>query len=229
MSLFESDCEYQLRLIGSSFPTEASQGRLLSWIHRLVTFLGLRTLWQKNFYGLKMQVTQWHRQGQSAEALNAIVEWLNDQHFGKQNAKKWWTLMRMAVSLVQDLPQSHHNAHYEKIKELLKISKTAPQPWQGYDVAYGFAMLSLWALRQGKTQSAIDKIHIAIHADPSWGVPEYLLGCYGLLLEGIDPVEHFVRAIDKDPRYFQQFIQDPLVEQFPEVIKTVKETLSKKK
>ena len=216
----EEDCKYQQRLIGSAFPTE-SKPLLVSFFSKIMKWMGLGKWWQKSFYGLKMQVSLWHRQGEPLKALHAIFDWLTLHHFEKEGSQKWWYLMRMAVSLAQDLPVNKNDVNSDLIKKLEKMGNIAPQPWQGFDVAYSFSMLSLWSLRQGKTQKAMEQVTIALHADPNWGTPEYLLGCYGLLLEGIDPVVHFARAIKINGHYLQQLNKDPLVAQYPDILQQV--------
>lgn len=218
----EDYCKYQQRLMGTFSPKVAEKHFTDDIINQIFSILGLRQFWRKTYYGLTLQVSQLRRQGKPLEALNVLVHGLTHGNFWRDHSSKWWSLMKTAVGIAQDLKLGGFN-RFEPTQQLLKLSRVAPQPWQGYDVAYSFVALSLWSFSQGKTQRAIEHAQIAIHADPSWGYPEYLFGWYGLILEGIDSVPHFVRAIKADRRYFQRLKQDPLLQQFPDILQSVKQ------
>ncbi|MBS0289936.1 MAG: hypothetical protein JSS07_07895 [Proteobacteria bacterium] len=213
-------CKYHQRLIGVHQKAENSHP-LLQGLHNLFTVIGLKAFWQKTFYGLKTQVEELCMHGQQIEALQLLIERLNRQHFWLNHAVKWWVLMRLSIQIAQDLPKSTLNRVSDPIQHLFKLGGYAPMPWRGEDVAYSFVALSLWSFELGKTQKAIEQVNSAIHADISWGYPEYLLGCYGLLLEGIEPVTHFVKAVELNWNFLERLKQDPLCQQFPDVIQAV--------
>ncbi|MFI4937617.1 MAG: hypothetical protein ACHQJ6_03805 [Candidatus Berkiellales bacterium] len=196
-------------------------------INHVAPLFGLRSLWQKTYHGLTAQVSQLLREDQPLKALNLLLEGLGNDQFWHHHAKKWWHLMRLAVEITQTLKLAVSNPFCKPIQRLLKLSTLAPQPWQGSDVAFCFSTFSLWSFIQGKTQKAILQINNAIHADLTWGYSEYLLGWYGLALEGIDPVSHFVKAIKIDRRYFEQLKNDPLCRAFPDVLALVEQEVSK--
>lgn len=188
------------------------------WAH----LLGI--LWPSSFFGIKFRVLRLKAKGQQREALKRLLGELAHQGFWWDHEAKWWSLMREALILAQEL-QLVHQPDPEPLLQLLKLCKNAPQPWQGYDVAYSFVSLSLWSFIQGKAHKALEQVKIAVHADPSWAYPEYLLGWYGLWLEGIDPVKHFVRAVHLDWHYWERLKQDPECQQFPEVLSLVKQEI----
>ena len=219
--VMEDYCKYQQRLM-EAIPVQSIEGKnaFLESLYHFFSLFGLKT-----FYGLKMQVAQLCRQDQPIEALNLLLDRLNENHFWGNHAKKWWELMRIAVAIAQDLHLDTSDRLYQPLQKLLKLCMDGPQPWQGYNVAYSFVSLSLWSFQRGKTQKALEQVNIAIHADPFWGYPEYLLGWYGLILEGIDPVPHFVRAIQINWNFFQKLKQDPLSQHFPETLQAVKQKI----
>lgn len=223
----EDYCKYQQRLLEVPLPLE-SQSAFLIGLSNVFTLLGLKSMWRSTFYGLKLQVSQLCSHGEQIEALNALIQGLSQNHFWVNHAAKWWLLMQMAVSIAQDLQLSDSQKICVPVQRLFKLILQAPTPWYGYHVAYCFVSLSLWSFQFGKTQNALMQVNSAIHADTTWGYPEYLLGWYGLLLEGIDPVPHFVKAIQANWNFFRRLKQDPLCQRFPEIIERVKKTLLEK-
>lgn len=223
----EDYCRYQQRLLGA-FPApvvEKENNALLKGLNSFFPLIGLKHFWRNTYLGLSLQVAQLRHQGQQIEALNLLINGLAHGRFWTNHVARWWHLMRMAVNIAQDLQFNLKEKSCEPLQRLMKLSAISPQPWQGYDVAYSFVSFSLWSFEMGKTQKAIDYVNIAIHADNSWGYPEYLLGWYGLLLEGIDPVPHFVRGIKSNWSFFQRLKQDPLCQHFPEVLQAVKQQI----
>lgn len=223
----EDYCQYQQRLIGATAPS-GSLSQLYGFLDPFLALPGIDTLLGKTYLGLKHQARALSREKRPLEALSLLVPALQTRHFWPHHSKKWWRLMTTAVSIAQDLEPWTQKRFCEPLIRLLNLSHNAPQPWQGREVAYCFATLSLWSFQEGKTQKAIDKIKIAIHADPSWGYSEYLLGWYGLLLEGIEPVTHFVRAIKIEGGLWQTLKQDPLLSHFPDVQLAVEQELNGK-
>ncbi len=224
----EDYCKYQQRLMEVLPERPDNHSSFLQGINNLFSLIGLRSFWQSTFYGLKMQVDQLRRHGQKIEALHLLLQGLSQNHFWLNHATKWWYLMHLSISLAQDLKLSAANQFSSPIQRLFKLSMQAPTPWQGYNVAYSFVSLSLWSFELGKTQKAIEQINCAIHADSSWGYPEYLLGWYGLSLEGIDPVAHFVKAVKLNWSLLEKLKQDPLGQRFPYILQAVKEKVLEK-
>jgi hypothetical protein len=219
----EDYCRYQQRLLGAyPAPVLEKQSPFLQGLNKLFSLIGLKHFWRTTYVGLTLQVAQLRRQGQQLEALNLLIQGLTQCHFWTNHVARWWRLMRIAVSIAQDMQFNLKEKTCEPLQKLIKLSANSPQPWQGYDVAYSFVSFSLWSFEMGKTHKAVDYVNTAIHADPSWGYPEYLLGWYGLLLEGIDPVPHFVKGIQANWSFFQRLKQDPLCQHFPEVLQAVK-------
>lgn len=218
----EDYCKYHQQLIGEMTPIKDVSNLTSRVVNQVMSFLGLRFFWRKTFQGLLSQVMQLRRQGKLIEALNVLLEGLAHNYYWRDHAKKWWHLMYVAVNIAQNLQLGEVSSQYsEPLQRLLKLSLRAPQPWQGYQVAYCFTAFSLWSFAQKKFQKAIEQVNIALHADPLWGYPEYLLGWYGLVLEGIDSVSHFVKAIRIDSNFYQKLKQDPFLNHFPEVLKAV--------
>lgn len=208
----EDYCQYQQRMMATLAPSRE---------FHLLDVPGLSSLLGNTYLGALLKSRSLNRQKRPLEALTILIQALSTQQFWINHPSKWWKLMIQAVLISHDLFPYVEKQCSEPLLQLINISQYAPQPWQGREVAYCFATLSLWSYQKGRTQKAIDKIRAAIHADPQWGYAEYLLGWYGLLLEGIDPASHFVRAIQIDGRLWQCFKQDPLVARFPEIYNIV--------
>lgn len=212
----EDYCHYQQRLIGTESPLptfSAFPGPLQAFF----VIPGVDVLLGKTYLGLQYQALALNREKRPLEALSLLTVAMRRQQFWPHHASKWWKLMMIAIHIAQNLEPWTQKRFCEPLVRLLNLSHNAPQPWQGREVAYCFATLSLWSFQEGKSQKAFEKIRIALHADPTWGYSEYLLGWYGLLLEGIEPVEHFVRAINREGALRQSFMQDPLLAHFPDI------------
>lgn len=218
----EDYCKYHQQLIGEMPPIKDASNKISRFVNYVMSFLGLRFFWRKTFHGLTSQVMQLRRQGELIEALNVLLEGLAKNHYWKDHANKWWHLMYLAVNIAQNLQLGEVSSQYsEPLQRLLKLSTRAPQPWHGYQVAYCFCAFSLWSFAQKKFPKAIEQVNVAVHADLTWGYPEYLLGWYGLVLEGMDPVSHFVKAVHIDSNFFQKLKQDPFLHHFPEVLAAI--------
>lgn len=224
----QNDCLYQQQLLNAIPVSNYEPPSFLAlFLNQFFASLGLGTYWHKTFYGLKTQLREFIQQEQKQPALNLLLQALKENHFWVNHPLKWWWLMRIAMNMMQDLHLPLAKPQERELCALIKLFSNAPQPWYGYDVAYSFAALSLWCFQNGKVQKAIEYIHVAIHADPQWGYPEYLLGWYGLQLEGIDPIPHFARAIQRDEHFLHQLQHDPLCQYFPKMVETVKRFLTR--
>lgn len=216
-------CKYQQSLISLALPLQTTT--VLPIPFSLVRF-SLNLKWHKTFYGLNRVTESLLRKEQPLLAFNLLIEALERNQFLFNHAKKWWHLMAKAMQIAQSLeldPQQN------PLLRLVKVLKLGPQPWQGYEVAFCFASLSFYSFLTGKYNKAIEYVNIANHAEKAWGYPEYLLGWYGILLEGIEPIPHFIRAIQCNSRYWQFLQDDPLLAKFPEVLKKVSKILTQEK
>lgn len=223
----EDNCKYHQRLLQAFMRFPAQPSALTEGVNHLVMWCGLKEWWHKTFYGVQSDALQLVAQGEYNEALSLLIKTLTEQQFWFEHSCKWWNLMRLAINIAHRLHMSAQSMPSEPLHLLMKLSNTAPQPWQGRDVAVCFTLLSLWALEEEKNQKALDKIRIAMHADPTWGYAEYLLGHYGLVLEGIDSVNHFINAIKIDAVYWQHLKEDPTLRAFPDILQAIPLALQK--
>lgn len=224
MTKVENYCQYQQRLSESMASPLESVSVWIQCLYRFFDWLGFGGMWHKTFWGLKCRLVELKAKGQQRIAWSVLLEALEHRRFWLDHEAKWWSLMRKAVLLAQDL-ELENKVESQPLLRLIKLSQNAPQPWQGYDVAYCFVSFSLWSFVQGKSSAVLDQVKTAIHADPSWAYPEFLLGWYGLWLEGIDPVKHFVRAIHLDWQYLQRIMEEPHCQRFPQVLQAVKQAV----
>jgi len=149
----EDYCQYQQRLLLLSPPLMNDHAPLMEKLNPFFSLIGLKSLWGKTFYGIKMQVAQLCRQGERNEALNILIKGLSDNVFWGNSVEKWWHLMHKAITIVQHFPINAPEST-QPLQRLIKLISRAPQPWQGYKVAYCFAAMSLWSFQLGKHQKA---------------------------------------------------------------------------
>jgi len=181
----------------------------------------------KTYPALKRAIAQLIDQDQPKQALNCLVVALEQQTFWVNHGQKWWHLYYQAIKLINN-QSADDPAMMAMKKQLIKLSMKGPQPWQGKETAYCLASVSIWAYLLGQHQKAVAGASAAHHAAPNWAYPDYLLGWYGLHLEGIEPVPYFVRAIKRDGLYWQKFTQDPSIKAHQGVLEAVKGALKKK-
>lgn len=213
---------YQQKLIESMLVNHPQRLSLLDGLIGFLSFFGPKSFWRRTYYGLLKQVDRLKQEGQGVKALQMLIHALKRNYYWSDHANKWWHIMRTSIMLAQDLQLNASENTCEPIHQLMKLSINAPQPWQGFTVAYCFASLSLWSFESGKINRAIHQVKLAINADASWGYSEYLLGWYGLHFEGIDSVAHFVKAIKSNWLFFQRLKQDPLCQKFPQILQEVR-------
>jgi len=215
-------CKYHQQLLVQDFAEESQVSLDAAQSQHFSPLLSLKQKFRHTFYGIQRQVAQFQKQGLLQESVNYLIEALNSVHFVFHHHQKWWQLMRQALNSIPSSQNPHSQAMLQSIQQLLKIASLAPQPWHGENISYCFATLSLWAFSFDKIQKALDFIRIAHRACPDWGYPAYLIGWYGLQVEGIEPIHYFVKAITQDKQFLVRLEQDPLALQFPEVIAEVK-------
>lgn len=214
--------QYQQQLIDSVLVNHSCRASLMDKVIGFLSFFGPKSFWRKTYYGLLRQVESLKSEGQGVTALHLLLHALKRSYYWSNHADKWWHLMRTSIMLAQDLQLNASENTCGPIHQLMKLSNDAPQPWQGYTVAYCFASLSLWSFESGKINRAIHQVKLAINADASWGYPEYLLGWYGLHFEGIDSVTHFVSAIKRNWQFLQRLKHDPVCQKFPQILQEVR-------
>lgn len=214
-------CKYHQQLLVQDFAEESQVSLDVERSPNFSSLLSLRQKFRHTFYGISLEVAQLQKQQLPQEALNCLIDALNSTHFVFHHHHKWWRLMRQALNIIQHA-QSSSQVDPQSVLPLLKIATHAPQPWQGENISYCFATLSLSAFSFDKIQKALEFIRIAHRACPDWAYPAYLIGWYGLQVEGIEPIPYFVKAITQDKQFLARLEQDPLALQFPEVTAEIK-------
>jgi len=154
-----------------------------------------------------------------------IIRRLSSSRFQKKHSMKWWRLMRVAVSVLQNWQLTHIASPEDSEDKLILLGILGPRPLKGYDVAYVFLSYSLWYFERGNIFAAIEFIQIAIHADETWGYPHYLLGWYGLMSSGVDSSKHFLKAVSLDWSFLHRIKQDASCRKYPAVIHKVQQGL----
>lgn len=212
----EDYCKLQQRMASSPHPDVLSlSGIFFKLLNKILPL-------SSSYSAVLAKAKKLEKQGCRTQALNVLINCLANNYFWHDHPTKWWKLMAEAVRISQDLANKSSAELPFPIRRLLALSTDSPQPWCGFNVSYCFAAFSLWAFEQGKLRQALIFLQSSIRADSTWGYPEYLKGWYGLMVKGIDPIPHFVKAVQLDWTYLQRVTQDPLCKQFPKVIAEVK-------
>ncbi len=194
---------------------------------KLLLVPGARKLFNRSFLGACSYVNHLTGKGKSRLALTHLLKLLESGRFKNKQAHQWWHLMRQAISIAQDTQLDGQPPPNDEIRRLIELAQVAPQPAVGYDAAYCFIGLGLWAFQMGDSAQAISRVQQAIDADNEWGYPEYLMGWLALFQENMDPIPHFVRALKFNWSFFHRINKDPICQQHPDVIRQVRQQVLK--
>ena len=173
--------------------------------------------------GVSASISKLKKQHRDVEAIEFLLEKLTNS---KQQFKpyQWWYIARLCLSFIQDRQLVGDLRAGFWLSVLDGLMSDVPVPF-GYDCAYVFVGLSLWHFQQSDMDKCISAIEKAVEADSSWSYAEYLLGWYGLFDKRIDPVPHFVKAVNADWDIFHRMRKDNACQQHPEVLKAVQQQL----
>lgn len=198
------------------------RGMMLAF-SKLLIIPGMKRALNHTFLGSCSYVNALTKKGQSRQALKHLVKVLQSSRFRTVKTYRWWYLMRQAISIAQDTQLDGGPAPLDEINQIIELGKFGPGPRTGYDAAYSFIGLGLWAFQMGDRNQAIQYVHQATMADKEWGYPEYLLGWLALFSKEIDPIPHFVNALKINWSFFHRINKDPVCQQHPEIIKKVRQ------
>lgn len=190
---------------------------------KLLVIPGMTRAFNGTFLGACSYVNALTQRGQSRQALTHLIKILQSKRFRGNRVYRWWYLMRQAISIAQDAQLDGLPPPLEEIEQIIAMASHSPGPRVGYDAAYSFIGLGLWAFQMGDRNKAIQYVHQAIMADQEWGYPEYLMGWLALFDSQIDPIPHFVNATRVNWSFFHRIKKDPVCQQHPEVIRKVKQ------
>jgi hypothetical protein len=132
---------------------------------------------------------------------------------------EWWQFMRYAVSATNKLND------IDKKAQLISLAEDGFPPFKGNGVAGSFCIFARWRSAEGDYKGAIEYAYRAKDADETYADAHYLLGWYSLSLGEADPIEHFRNAIKHDIGYLQLITNDPLVSEYPLIIKRLKKLM----
>jgi hypothetical protein len=132
----------------------------------------------------------------------------------------WWQLMKHGVD-------SAKNTDNQELKDkLIEYAVSGIEPFEGYDVANTYLEFSKWQYQKSEYEKAIEFAKIASKADSTWAEPDFILGWYGLVLGQGDVETHLSHAIEKDPRILFRVANNDICQQYPHIIKKLKEKYS---
>ncbi len=200
-----------------------SSKQALILFSKIIALPGMHHLFKRTFLGTCVHVQRLTQQQRPEKAVLHLTKMLRRTDKDCRDDFKWWHLMRLAVTIAQDHQMSGHMV--EQVDELTAMASEAT-PIQGYDCAYAFVGLGLWAFQKGDHDQAVHCIKTAVACDGEWGYPEYLLGWLGLFEPNIDAVTHFVNASKMNWSFFHRMTKDPICMQHPHIIKQVKSQMS---
>jgi hypothetical protein len=103
----------------------------------------------------------------------------------------WWQLVAAAAQCGAELGGQERAA-------LEHLLTQAPEPG-GMMAAQAFASLARAGWRAGDREGAIKAARLAVDADATWAHGHVLLGWYGLVTQGFDPLPHLRAAVVADP------------------------------
>lgn len=199
-------------------------GRGALWLStKLIRIPGVNRILKNTFLGACSYTSLLSKKGQSKKAIQHLIKLLKRKKFKKKATFRWWFLMRQAITLAQDYQLQGQDLLQQEVADMMALAQHAPDPKQGYDAAYSFVGLGLWAFQMGLREQALSYVQLAVEADQEWGYPEYLMGWLALFEKNIDPIPHFVNALRFNWSFFHRINKDPVCQQHPEIIRKVRQ------
>jgi tetratricopeptide (TPR) repeat protein len=128
----------------------------------------------------------------------------------------WWEFMKYAAGAAD------HPDDGDKKALLISMAEHGFPPFKGDGVAPSFCLFARWRGGVGDYEGAMKYANRAKDADGTCPEAHALLGWYSLLADESDPIEHFKNAIKCDIRYLQLITNEPLVREYPLIVKELK-------
>jgi hypothetical protein len=197
------------------------RGFMASILSNWVRFPYFGRYLRRSFAVLCISLSKLRQRGDYVGLYSLLIDTLLSSNFRKRRNYRWWYLMRFGVAVAQERQINWLIRDLILEDNLILVGSLGPKAWQGYDVAYSFVGYSLWLFERGDIQGALNMVQIAVHADETWGYPEYLHGWYGLFTTGVDSISHFTRAVQIDWSFLQRMKQDKTCRAHPEVLREV--------
>lgn len=199
-------------------------GRGSLWLcTKLIRIPGANRLFKNTFLGTCSYISLLSKKGKTVEAIHHLIALLSKNKFKSKASFRWWYLLRQAITLTQNYQLKGQDLLQTEVAQIMELVQDAPEPREGYDAAYSFVGLGLWAFQSGNRDMALHFVSQAIHADKEWGYPEYLMGWLALFEKNIDPIPHFVNALAFNWSFFHRINRDPICQQHPDIIKKVRQ------
>ncbi|MFM8453799.1 MAG: hypothetical protein ACKOAD_02265 [Gammaproteobacteria bacterium] len=196
-------------------------GKFVSFLFKVPL---LNRLCKRNFTLVNILLSYYQKQNLLRPILKLVIELLSMPHY-KQAPEEWWRLMRYTTSLLQHQQISYFLRDFAIEDQLIILAGNGPKDYVGYDVSYSLIGFSLWMFERGNVFAAIKLVEQATKADPTWAYPEYLLGWYGLFVQGVDSASHFVNAVHIDWSFLQRIKKDRVCQKFPEIVRKVHQSV----
>jgi hypothetical protein len=191
----------------------------------IIGFPVIDGLFSRFFVGSCAKIILRKRHGCIHEALEILLDLLQKKTLSKQQT---WDLLKWGVMLAQERQLSPDYRLLNEIDSLMEqLKKMADEEvaHAGYDAAYVQVCLALWALQRGEMEMAVRYVALAIQSDETWGYSYFLMGWLACFYHMMDPVPYFIQAISKDWTYFQRIQRDPVLQQYPEVLRDIRQHL----
>ncbi len=115
----------------------------------------------------------------------------------------WWDYLHNCLKLIRKIDRHEDRNFFIDIAQGKKNDGAEARL-----VASSFIELSRWSFKDKDTDSMIRLAKCAGEKDPSWGEPDFLIGWYGLFVDGIDYIGYFKSSITKERKYINRIKND---------------------
>lgn len=205
-------------------PAGYKLGRGTLWLcTKLIRIPGANRVFKHTFLGTCSYISLLSKKGKTPQAIHHLILILSKDKFKNKGVFRWWYLLRQTITLAQDYQLKGQDLLQDEVAQIMELVEQAPVLKQGYDAAYSYVGLGLWAFQMGNRELALHYVRQAIDADKEWGYPEYLMGWLALFESNIDPIPHFVNALAFNWSFFHRINRDPICQQHPDIIKKVRQ------
>ncbi len=171
--------------------------------------------------GTSGAIFKYWENGNYQAAYETALKKLNEERLRKGEGMLgnhfWWSFMEMACYSLGKLDSSG------KKEDLIAMMTGGPEPLLGYYVSTSFCYGALWHWEMGREIPALDLVRRARDADPTYEYAWYLLGSISFSLKRDDALSFLQKAIELEPKTWSMILEDPVLSQELEVLRSLKE------
>lgn len=177
-----------------------------------------RNSWQGRAGSISALANRGEHDKAAALAIEALKEYRHapDSTWTVSGRDVWWYFMQLAAFSVDKCGDR------EKREALIGLARHGVRPINGYFEALSFLTFSRWKFRERDYGAAIEFAEVAADVDETWAEPDFILGWYSQVLGWGDAMEHFARAVRKDPSIRSRIVEDPVCGRHPHIVQKLK-------